>query len=380
MKPEDLLELKTYEQLRDDAIADLQSRNFRIKNFRAGRVFYTLLELAAKAVASLFLLLAKVLGQQYLDTAKGGWLDIVAADRAGVYRKQAQKAKWQLRAGRTDTTERITIPAGVIATTEEDSTGKVLRYLVTTRTVLEPGVAEITLEVEAELGGSEYNVGPGQISSLTTFQAGIDYVTNDAEGLILEGTDIETDEALRMRAQNKNVSISYGGNKAMYKSMAEDVVGVAWARVDTNQPRGEGTIDVVIIGTDGVPTQVVIDQVKIKYDDDASVLADIAVYPCEELTVPVELVLYKKAGVGDSVILKMDAENMVAKMFSVVPSDEEEPRFDIDYGIDRSLLMSLRQLLPDLRSVDVIGPSADVAVSLRQLAIMGTITITVQEV
>ncbi|GAB6170793.1 hypothetical protein JCM15765_02710 [Paradesulfitobacterium aromaticivorans] len=378
MQPEDLLELKSFEQVRDEAVADLQTRKFRITNFRPGRIFYTLLELAAKAASGIYTLLPLVLRQLFLSTATGAWLDLVAADRAGVYRKQAQKAKWNLRVGRQDTSQRATVPLGSIATTQEDASGKVLRYFATSKVVLDVGVAEALVPFEAEFGGAGYNVGPGQINRLGLFLVGIDSITNDADGLALEGTDTESDDSLRLRALNKTVGIAYGGSKEMYRAMAEEIVGVARARVDTSQPRGEGTIDVVLLGTEGVPSQTVIDQVVAKYDKDGSAIADIAVYPCELLNVPVTVILYKDPKQGSSDAMKLQAESLITEMFKVEVS-QETPHFDPDYGVDRSLISSLRWFIRNTVSIDIIEPAIDAKVGFKQLAVPGVITVTVQE-
>lgn len=379
MNPEDLLELKTFEQIRDDTIAELQTNKFRITNFRPGRVFYTLVELSAKAVDSLYKLLAKVLLMLFLDTSEDEWLDLVAADRAGVFRKLPQQAIWNVIVGRNDISIKAVILPDTIVKTEEDSNGNVLRYLTTTRTTLDPGVEEKTLQVKAEFGGSQYNVGSGQINQFEKLIPGVDWVSNDVDGLVQEGTDRESNNILRIRAQNKNISRAYGGNDYMYISMAEEIVGVAKARVDKNQPRGQGTINAVIIGTNGVPSQSVIDQVVAKYDQDGSAIADIAVYACEPVIVPVTVILYKSTKRGNADTMKTQAEELIRKMFDPITS-QDSPQFDLDYGVDRSLLMALRWFVSDVLSVDVPEPAADVKVTFTELATLGLLTVTVQEV
>lgn len=376
MKPEDLLELKTFEELRDDAIQELENRQFKIKNFRAGRVFYTLLELAMLAVASLFKLLPKVLDQLFLSTAKGAWLDIVAADRAGVFRKQPQKTQGTIRAGRNEAAVRTVLPVGAIVTTEEDTEGNLLRYVVTQRTVLDVGVAEVVVPIEAELGGTQYNVGTGQITRLATFQAGIDYITNDAGWVTLEGTDLEDDESLRRRAMDKRTAISYGGNATMYQSMAEEITGVARARVNTKHPRGEGTIDEVIIGTEGVPTQAVIDQVVEKLDNDGSAIADIAVYPVEELAVDVTATLYIDPNYGDPAVIDPAARAILTDMFKVMPVEGVQ-QINIDYGLDRSLVLANLRGIEHLISVDLQQPASDIRTTFRQIPVLGQVNLTI---
>lgn len=375
MKPEELLELQTFEELRDEAVQELNNRNFKIKNFRAGRIFYTLLELSMQAVAVLYKLLVKVLYQLFLSTATGQWLQVLALDRSGVIIKQPQETLGVIKAGRTDTSTKAILQVGDIVSTEEDNEGNTLRYFVTAQTILDVGVAEVTVPVKAENGGAKYNVPASYITKLTTFRPGIEYITNDADWITQEGTDLEDEESLRRRAQEKPFSISYGGNKMMYQSKAEEITGVARARVDIKQPRGEGTVDVVIIGTEGVPSQAVLDAVAAKLEDEGSAIADIAVYPIEELPVDISATIYYDSDYGDPILIESQANDVINNTFKVTPV-ENIKQFNIEYGVDRSLVTSNLRNITNVISVEITAPAADIRPTTNQLAVPGVISLT----
>lgn len=378
MKADELLDLKTFEELRDEAVQELRDRSFKITNFRAGRVFYTLLELAMMALNTIYILLAKVLPQAFLGNATGAWLDVVAQDRAGVFRKQPQKTQGLVRVGRADTSIKTVLAVGDVVATEEDSDGNTLRYLVLERTVLAAGIAEATVPVEAELGGAGYNVGQGQITQLATFRAGIDWVINDEDWITLEGTDLEDDEALRQRAINRRMGIAYGGNKYMYQSLAEEITGVARARVDTNHPRGEGTIDIVVIGTEGVPSQSVIDQVVANMAKSGSAIADIAVYAVQEKAVDITATLYYDPEQGSPDVIKPAGEGIISDMFAVTRVEGVQ-QLNMDYGVDRALLMGNLRSVSGVISIDLASPAADVRVGFKELAVPGVVDLMVVE-
>ncbi|PKN23179.1 MAG: baseplate assembly protein, partial [Deltaproteobacteria bacterium HGW-Deltaproteobacteria-21] len=130
--------------------------------------------------------------------------------------------------------------------------------------------------VQAEDYGAAANVTAGMINEIATIVPGVDSVENRADWLISEGSDKEDDAALFERYvlawQEKN-----GCTKHAYEAWARSVVGVASVKIVDQHPRGQGTVDVVITGAAGAPTQLLIDavdavvQAKAPINDDALV-------------------------------------------------------------------------------------------------------------
>jgi len=129
---------------------------------------------------------------------------------------------------------------------------------------------------QAEDYGAAANVTAGMINEIATIVPGVDSVENRADWLISEGSDKEDDAALFERYvlawQEKN-----GCTKHAYEAWARSVVGVASVKIVDQHPRGQGTVDVVITGAAGAPTQLLIDavdavvQAKAPINDDALV-------------------------------------------------------------------------------------------------------------
>jgi phage-related baseplate assembly protein len=115
--------------------------------------------------------------------------------------------------------------------------------------------------VEAEEYGRQGNVTQGMICEIATTIPGVDGVINDADSLVVEACDKELDGPLQERyvLAWKNVN---GLTKYAYESWARSVPGVISARVMDLHPRGQGTVDVVVKGAAGIPTQELIDKVK----------------------------------------------------------------------------------------------------------------------
>lgn len=108
--------------------------------------------------------------------------------------------------------------------------------------------------VECTESGEQGNVPNGAINLVA--QAGFDFVTGST--IYKSGTDIEDDETYRKRILDRKKNPGKGGTALDYKTWAESVSGVVSALV-IPLSRGNGTIDIVITGVNGVPDQTVVD-------------------------------------------------------------------------------------------------------------------------
>ncbi|WP_261949178.1 baseplate J/gp47 family protein [Paenibacillus melissococcoides] len=87
-----------------------------------------------------------------------------------------------------------------------------------------------------------------------------------------EGSDLEDIESLRARTLN-SWRLSTLPIAAKYKNVCEAIPGVLYVRVDDLHPRGQGTIDIIVTGTAGTPSEGLLQKVreeaeKIKGPDD----------------------------------------------------------------------------------------------------------------
>lgn len=379
--PKDVISVKSFSELMDAAKTKLQDLAFRITNLRPGGVFYTLLEMANQGIADLYTLLQSVVPQLYVDSAAGDWLDLRAAEYE-VYRKLAQKTQGNVIFGRSATGPNVVIPAGTIAATAVDRYGERLQYLVTTQTVLEDGQLTVSAPAEAEFAGAAYNVGSDIITQMVTNIAGVDYVTNAADWITREGTDDETDEALRARVKGKWRQLSSGGGRDAYIAWAQEVTGVVVVQVDDQQPRGQGTVDVIITGSAGLPTQDLIDQTQAYIDERKPLCTDVLVVGPTPVTVDITATLHVHPDYGDLAEIQAEAEEIIDAMFQygVTGDGSGITRLVPEFGVPRALLVANLMTIDYVVNVTLTAPAADVVVTSRELAVKGNVTVTAQRV
>ncbi|WP_019123647.1 baseplate J/gp47 family protein, partial [Brevibacillus massiliensis] len=109
--------------------------------------------------------------------------------------------------------------------------------------------------VECTEDGEIGNVPPGAINLVA--QAGFDFVSDSI--VVQAGTDKEDNEAYRQRILDRKRNPGKGGTADDYKAWAESVTGVVSALVIPLN-RGNGTVDIVIAGVNGIPDQALIDE------------------------------------------------------------------------------------------------------------------------
>jgi len=223
----------------------------RLLNLNKG-IVRGMIEIWAWGLWLLYQFLAVVLKQAFASTATGGWLDLHCLD-VGVTRKEAVKASGTVYFTRVGSVGNVPILAGRVVKTLPDGAGQVYRYITTVAALLPDGESEIAVPVAAEEYGAASNVTAGQISEIVTVIPGIDGVENRAGWLLVEGSDREEDEPLRLR-YFLAWKTGNGCTKYAYEGWALAVTGTESVRILDNHPRGQGTVDVVVKGTAGIPT------------------------------------------------------------------------------------------------------------------------------
>jgi len=337
-----------------------------------------LIELWSWGLYQLYQFLAVVLRQAFPDTATGGWLDL-HCKQVGVTRKAATKAVGTVYFTRTDTAGNVPISAGRIVKTPPDGTGTVYRFVTLEDVVLADGLAEVAVQVEAEEYGQGANVTVSQISEIVTVINGVDAVENRADWLTTEGADEELDDALRARYVLAWKGLN-GCTKHAYESWALSVNGVVAAKILDQHPRGQGTVDVVIKGTAGLPTQTLLDAVdqeilgtdnddeKQPVNDDVLVKAPTPVY----VDVDIDLVLLY--GTADEVV--SEAQSRLRALFETVDDIDDVPPLEIGQDVPLDLLRWAVMSIDGVKQLTVTAPSADVTVDNDGLALLQSINVT----
>lgn len=291
------------------------------------------------------------------------WLDL-HCDQIGIARKPATKARGNVLFLRGDARGNIRIPAGRILRTLPDGLGNIYRYITDELVVLPEDAASIPVPVTSEEYGQGANAAPGQICELVTPVVGISAVTNEKDWLTEEGADKEDDASLQRRYILEWKSKA-GITRAAYEAAALSVPGVADVFVADQHPRGEGTVDVVVESTAGLPTQSLLDAVLAALDDRIVINHDLLVKPPVPFPVSVAGTLEILAG-EESAILQ-EAENWCRAMFQY-GSDPNIPRFSIGKDVIRDRLASGIVEIAGVKRIVWESPEADIPIPVDGLA------------
>jgi uncharacterized phage protein gp47/JayE len=371
------MQVKTYSQLVADLLTAIGQRT-PLTNFNVGSVTRTLTEVVAEVVGELYAFGADMLRQGFLDTATGTWLERKAAEYA-VTRNPAVKTSGRVVFSRTVARNtNVPIPLGTIVATPKDQAGVEYRFFTTAAAVLPANQLSVEVPVEAENAGNAWNVGPGAIPKMKTYIAGVDAVNNDTGWIDVVGADAENDSALRQRCYLAWEELSQGGTAAAYVSWALSVPGVRSAYVDDDLPRGDGTLDVFILGEAGPPDPSLLAAVQAVVDANRPITADALVRSPDVVTVPIGLRVTPRAGYD---AVAMEAE--IRRRLSVYFGDVDDPALAIiPLGVGKDVVVA--QIVAAVMGVTgvyrvvVDQPAADVVVAANEFPELGAVTVTME--
>lgn len=364
---------KDRDTLLAEALEELRASGSRLTNLNVGGVFRTLAELSMQGVSDLYDLLAAVVPQGFASHATGQWLDAKCAE-VGLMRRPDQKTEGLVIFGRASAGTSVQIPAGTIVQTAAGVDPE-LRFVVTEDTSIPSDQLEYPVPVRAEFPGSQYNVGAGLITALVTYILGVDYVRNDADWITVEGADEETDDSLRARYYLRWKEIAQPGNKESYISWAMQVPGVTSVTVNDNLPRGQGTVDVIIYGSGGPPSQALIDQVAAYIETKRPLCANVLVKGPTEVVTNISVSIIVHPTYGDAVAIRETALSYIRGLLGAETVPGITP-LRIGESLYRAKIVALLMGIPNVLSVSMIAPAADVIAQADQLVTLGTLEVT----
>lgn len=336
-----------------------------------------LIELFAWGLWQLYQLLEQVFQQAVPANATGDFLDL-HAEQIELARKQATQARGTVTfhraatsaSGGTDTPN-VRIPAGRIVRTLPDGRGMVYRYVTEADAVLPAGAGAVAVTARAEEYGAAANAAPGQIVELATPVPGIGAVSNAAGWLAEEGADAESDALLRRR-----YSLAWqaraGITSAAYKAAALSVTGVVDVYVDDQHPRGEGTVDVVVKGAAGQPTEQLLQAVRAAIATQIRINHDVVVKAPTPVGVDVAMELELLSGDADATVLA--ARAWVEALFK--GDQPEVPAFGIGHDVVRDRMAAGIVSIAGVKRIGWASPVGDVDIPADGLATLTSLTVT----
>lgn len=359
--------IKTQTEIEDQVKSELVSSGFSVTNWSIGSRMRRFLAAFAKPISELYTLIDTVAKQMYLKTATGSWLLLKGEDE-GVPIKEATKTQGLVTMGRNEVTNTtISIPKNSIVKTQISSTGTEYRYIVDQTVVLGAGVKEITVPVIAEFEGFEYNIGTGLISVFLTHIDGLDYVTNGVDWITKLGTDQEDPELYRARIMDEK-KLRRGDFNALYRSLATSVTGVKDAVPITGHPRGQGTIDIVIVTESGVVPSALLQDVQAAIDAGKEPCADVLAVAAQTQAVDVVLELTVAADVIDLEPFRLSAATIIDSDLTGKSIGEKYIKANTVYN-----LMAIEKV----KNAVITTPADDVSPAGSVLLIKGTVTINI---
>lgn len=239
----------------------LQESGFVINNFNKGGILYIILRISVKIGIEIKQLAREILNACFIRHADEDWLELKAAD-FGKWRKEAVKAQGYITLHRSDPEYALQVKRGHMFKTAPDINGREYKFYALEDTVINAGETEGKVLVEAEESGSDYNLPAGTIGISMIHLEGIDSVINEEGWLYKEGAEEESIESLRSRTLAAWDEIAERTIDEKLKNVAKSVPGVLNAEIDSQHPRGQGTVDIIITGTAGEATEKLLSEVE----------------------------------------------------------------------------------------------------------------------
>lgn len=345
------MKIKSFEDIVKSGLTYIRD-NSDITNFNKGGVARTLVGVLALVVSELYNMLAYILKQAFVETATGYWLERHAR-QVGLERKKARVTKGVFRFSReVAKTNNITIPKNTPVATEIDAGGNVYRFFTTKEAILLANTTYIDVDVIAEYAGSVYNIEAQTRLQITVHIAGVDGVSVLESWITSEGADEESDTSLRNRIRLKWSELS-GCTASAYLSWVLSHASVVSAWVDHSQPRGDGTLDIYILGPNGIPSASLILEIQKLVDLLKAYGVHVLIKAPDPLTIDWDMAITPKAGFDIDAILT-EAQYRIDILFNL-KQDETREIVPLGVGVDLvvSRLTSMIQTIEGVYSVDV---------------------------
>ncbi len=351
---------------------ELDAEGFVINNFNKGGIFYTIIRIFVTISIELKNLARKIINNSFVRHAEEDWLEIKAADY-GKSRKEAAKTQGYVTIYRDDFKNALQVTRGHMFKTLPDVNGKELKFYCLEETVIDAGEQTGKVLVEAEQAGTAYNIEPGRIVSSMIHLEGVSHVANENDWLYSEGSDTEELEAFRERILESWSEVAELTTEEKLKSVANKVSGVLDVKVDAQHPRGQGTTDIIITGTNGEATQELLRKVeeatrylKNNYDD----------------------FLYKSA-----VIVRQDLEVKIYIAENEATADVEETalnvireamqlskRTDLNCIYRDDIRYALKKAIPSYKRAVFMKPENDIELPKDKVVMLDTLKVQVSNV
>lgn len=330
-------------------IAILQGKGYPPTDWIEGSVQRTLIELQSAGLADLEATRVAIAKSGFLDTAEGDYLDLLALSAYNLERKQATFARQIFRL----TAEAGFGPYNIQPGQLWAGNAAGLRFNNVEGGTLPLG-GTLDLEFRAESPGAAYNLPPGTANIFFTPIPGVS-ISNIA--MLEAAIDRESDAQLRERCRLRWAEIGFGSTRAAYESWAlNSTPSVTKVRVLDNNPRGQGTVDVVLWGEGGLGAGAVA-EADAYIQQRKPLTANVQVYAATQISITIAATIRLRAGFLAQV--QTDVATRLAAFQRTLP---------IGAVVYRSALIEAL-FVANVLDVTLAAPASDISLSNVEVAI-----------
>jgi uncharacterized phage protein gp47/JayE len=352
--------------------SELDKEGFAINNFNKGGIFYFIIRIFVTIYIELKTLARNIINNLFVTHADEDWLQIKAADY-GKVRKEATKAQGYVTIYRDEYQEALLVTKGHMFKTKPDANGKELKFYVAETTTIGAGEATGKVLVEAAESGTGYNLTAGKITVSMIHLEGVQSVTNEEDWLYTEGSDQEDIESFRERIGESWSELAELTTEDKLKNAARKVPGVLDVQIDAQHPRGQGTTDIIITGTNGQATENLLKNVEEATSYLKGNYDDFLYKSSEVVTQDIVLTLYIAKNTSTDGVREL-AESIINNMMQLNQRENlnnlylDDIRYALKNGID------------SYRRTEFSGPEKDIELSKEKVIMPGSLEVTVLNV
>ena len=348
---------------------NLEENGFRVTKWGTGAVFYWLTRICVQIHIELLKLARVILNNMFIRHAEGKWLELKAAEFSKNL-KAAVKTQGYVTITRSSTDTALTITKGHIFKTKPDASGTELKYYAMEDALIPAGTKAGKVLVEAEKAGTQYNVAENQITVSMIYLEGIESITNDQDWIHLEGAAKETYSSLRTRVLGSWEELSVNTTAGKLKSVVEALPGVMCAYVDDQHPRGQGTVDVIVIGTAGAASAELIQQAQQAIDTLRDNYESYLVKAGEIIYQDVGITLHLKAGTSTTDVADV-AKTLISSAMRL------SNRSEFNLFLQDDIRYVLKSNIPGYRKTVFTTPATDQELTQDKVIMLGNVTVQV---
>lgn len=359
----------------ETALSIATSLGLPVSSWQPGDPTRSLFHLEAELLSTLESVVANFIRSGFLDYATGIWLKILADQVFNVQVPEATYASTDVVLTNAGGAVFEDIEPGAI-TFRNSATNKTY-HNITGGTLAALGT--LTLTVEADEAGSDSSAGPGEIDDLVTVLTEVT-CTNPTAAI---GTDEQEEATTRQQCRDKLGSLSPDGPAAAYAYVARNSLltgTTAVTRVRVYSDSDTGDVTVYLAGPSGAvssPVRALVEAAIVKWATPLCVTP--TVLSTSNVTVAVTYTLWVYASANKTTAqVQADVQSALEALFRNHPIGGDIIPPALTGALYKSLIEStIRGIYPQVFRVSVSAPAGDTALTNGQVAVLGTITPTI---